>query len=110
MRIRKAPIIVPEPTAIDSAFSDGRTAPFSGMKPTSTMAIKARPIAMYPSRGRRSPRTNPAAIGTTADTTAVVGDRMLMGPIARHPYSSEMASAPVTPERPPSSSARNDQV
>ncbi len=84
MMIRNAPIAMPEPIAIRMPLRLGRTAPFSGTNPTSTTATSAIPSATYPIGPSRSPRASPTVSGTIAETTAVSGDRMLIGPIARH--------------------------
>ncbi len=46
MMMRNAPIAMPDPTAMTKPFTLGRTAPFSGTKPTSTTATRATPSAM----------------------------------------------------------------
>ena len=82
---KKVPIATPEPIAMRMPRRLGRTAPRSGTKPTSTTATRASPRAQYPSGANRSPPTrSPQTMGTTAETTAVSGERMLIGPIARH--------------------------
>jgi hypothetical protein len=43
----------------------------------------------------------PQSMGVTADMSAVSGERMLIGPMARLAYSSAIATAPTTPERAP---------
>ena len=54
------------------------------------------------------PVTSPQVSGTIAEVTAVSGDKMLIGPMARHAYSNVMAAAPVMPEMPPQTTALID--
>jgi hypothetical protein len=102
MMMRNAPIARPDPTAIRSPRVLGRTTFWPGMNPTSTTATTATPRPAYPTGDSVSPSTSsPQSIGAIAETTAVRGERMLIGPIARHAYSSTIATTPVTPESAP---------
>ena len=47
------------------------------------------------------PIVSPQIIGAIADVTAVTGERMLIGPIARQAYRSAIAVTPNTPESAP---------
>ena len=85
MMMRNAPIASPEPTAISSPRAEGRVIFSPGSSATSTMATRAKTSPTPPVGPSVSPSTrSPHSIGAIAETTAVTGERMLIGPIARH--------------------------
>jgi len=109
--MRNAPIARPAPTAIASPRALGRTIFSPGMKPTSTTATSATPSPTYPMGASASPFTSsPHSIGATADTTAVSGDRMLIGPIARHAYRSAIATTLKMPPSTPHATSGADHT
>jgi hypothetical protein len=85
IRTMVSPISAPEATAITRPRGLGRRAPFSGTNPTKIIATRATPRAMKNVVPPLSPSPRPILTGTMAEMNAVVGDRILIGPIAKLP-------------------------
>ena len=80
MRRKNTPKPRPEPSATSSDSGSGR--PIGPLRLTSAMATSAAAMPTTASGPGRSPETRPPITGTTAATTAEMGDTTAMRPVA----------------------------
>jgi hypothetical protein len=70
----------------------------------------ARAIPTHPKRLTLSPKTTAKKTGIDAPTTAMMGERIPMGPMARHLYKVAKTTQESTPLMAPQTSASRDQT